>query len=367
MKYDAVIIGGGPAGLCTAVNLLSHGVSCCIIDKAVFPREKICAGVLTIKTREKINSIFRGFPWEDLKCSTISKLKIQFRNTSIGTYNLKYPYVIVNRAQFDYELMKYFLRMNGKLMENERSYKINISDNNIILSDGTIIQYDFLVGADGINSRIRKFIDPLYKPKALCIQAFTEPDSCPEYVSADFGYIHSGYCWNIPRGNKLGIGVAGSIKELNNIKKTFTTQAAIYEIGKKDIRSWPLSCGNYVRKPINKNIILVGDAAGLVDPVTGEGIYYAIESGILAADSIVSFYNKGYMNYHSTVKLIHKRINQQKRFRFLLYSGFFRKSTLFIVKKKTHWAEFIFDEVISAYNNTYSEALIKLIESLVRK
>ena len=367
MKYDVVIIGGGPAGICTSVNLLSQGVSCCIIDKAVFPREKICAGVLTIKTREKINSIFRGFPWEELKCSTISKLKIQFKNTSIGTYNLNYPYVIVDRTQFDYELMKYFLRMNGKLMENERSYKINISDNNIILSDGTIIQYDFLVGADGINSRIRKFIDPLYKPKALCIQAFTEPDSCPEYVSADFGYIHSGYCWNIPRGNKLGIGAAGSIKELNNIKKTFTTQAAIYEIKKKDIRSWSLSCGDYVRKPINKNVLLVGDAAGLVDPITGEGIYYAIESGMIAAESIVSFYKNGLMNYKSAIKRIHKRIDHQKRFRFLLYSSFFQKSTFFIIKKNPHWAEFIFDEVISAYYKTYSEAIIKLIGSSVIK
>lgn len=367
MKYDAVIIGGGPAGICTAVNLLSHGVSCCIIDKAVFPREKICAGVLTIKTREKINSIFRGFPWEELKCSTISKLKIQFKSTSIGTYNLKYPYVIVDRAQFDYELMKYFLRMNGKLIENERLYKINISDNNIILSDGTIIQYDFLVGADGINSRIRKFIDPLYKPKALCIQAFTKPDINPDYVSADFGCINCGYYWNIPCGDKLGIGVAGSINDLSNIKKTFNSRAAMHEIEKKDIRSWPLSCGDYVRKPTNKNVILVGDAAGLVDPITGEGIYYAIESGIVAADSIVSFCKNESANYQFAIKSIHKRIDHQKRFKFLLYSSLFRKLTLFTIKKDPHWAEFIFDEVISAYNKTYSEAIIKLIGSMVIK
>ena len=73
--YDVVIIGAGPAGMGCAVELMKNGVSPCVIDKAVFPRKKTCAGLVTGKTYKLIEGIFDGMDTDGLFCftSTVSK------------------------------------------------------------------------------------------------------------------------------------------------------------------------------------------------------------------------------------------------------------------------------------------------------
>lgn len=365
MKYDVVIIGGGPAGVSLGMSLLSNGYQCCIIDKAKFPREKLCAGVLTVKTQKLLNNIFPDLAWENIPYSIISTLNIYRKEKLVGKFNLKYAYKTVGRLQFDYELIKCFAAKGGDLFENAGKYNIDYENKRIIFSNQEFVEYSFLVGADGINSMVRKYVDPEYKPRALCFASFTSEKLCRNEINAHFGRIFGGYGWKIPCANVCNIGIAGTVlgKRNNHLNRYNSFCNDVYNIKNNKIQGHFLSDGAYVKKPAKDNVLLIGDAAGLVDAMSGEGIYFALYSGILAGEAIDEYYKNGSkMEYNKKIQSIHKLINQQKLFRMLLYIPVIQDITLFVVKRNSEWSKYFFDEIISTYNHTYMEAMEKLIK-----
>lgn len=366
MKFDIVIIGGGPAGVSLGMSLLLIGRKCCIIDRAKFPREKLCAGVLTIKTQKIIKSIFPDLIWENVSCSDIKTLNIYKNMNLIGQYSLNYSYKVVDRLKFDYELIKCYLAKGGILFENEGNYSIDYSNNKIILSDNETIEYSFIIGADGINSNVRKYVDPKYKPHAFCLASLASDTNtvCQNEISAHFGVLSKGYGWSIPCNNTCSIGMAGAVSKKHSINlshyNAFCDQA--YNIRLQKPKGQFLSDGTYVKKPFKNNVVLIGDAAGLADAISGEGIYFAIYSGILAGKSIEEYYETGNkVNYNKKIKEVHKIINQQKLFRCFLYTPIIQDITFHFVKKNPAWAKYIFDEVISSYKDNYIDATLKLL------
>lgn len=353
MKYDVAIIGGGPAGVSLALHLLSKGHTCCIIDKEIFPREKLCAGVLTFKTQNILDEIAPELAWENIPNRVTDLLEIYNKNKLVGKYNLSYCYKIVDRKYFDYEFIKCFLSKGGKLFESVHNYKIDYNNNKINISDNILIEYTFLVGADGINSKVRNYVSPKYKPQALCMATYVQNVSHNNTVKVYFGEINGGYRWLIPCTDIESIGAAGNVKKCNKYFKEMCQKTTI------NFRGHLLSDGKYVKKPINKNVLLVGDAAGLVDSISGEGIYFALLSGKIAANSIDEFFKNPFkeINYLPKIHTIHNLMKHQLKFKKLLYSRFIRDITMFIVKKNPKWAVFIFDEIISSYNQKYWSAI----------
>lgn len=365
MKYDVVIIGGGPAGVSLGMHLLSNGYQCCIIDKAKFPRKKLCAGVLTIKTQKMLDYIFPNLAWKDIPNSIISTLNIHKKGYCVGKFNLKYAYKTVDRFQFDHELVKCFLAKGGVLFENEGKYNIDYLYKRVTFLNEEFVDYEFIVGADGINSQVRKYIDSKYKPKAFCLASFSSNDFIQNEINAHFGVISKGYGWTIPCAGTCNIGIAGVVskKHNNHLNRYNSFCNNIYNITFQKPQGHFLSKGVYVKKPAKNNVILIGDAAGLVDAISGEGIYFALYSGMLAGEAIDEYYKTGNkIEYNKKVKVIHKLINQQRFFRALLYIPVIQDITFFIVKKNPEWSKYIFDEVISSYDHTYIDAVKKLLK-----
>lgn len=204
---DVVIIGGGPAGVTAGVVLQKNGYQTCIVDWDIFPREKLCAGVVTKKAVKLLHHIYKGLDLNDLDTNYINKVNIFYKNTPIGSYTLENGYCVVNRVIFDNALVEYYKNLGGRLLDGEKSYQIYYDKNILKLSDGTEIEYRFLVGADGINSRVRKHVQRGWKSTILCFEKFIPSEHKEKAINIYFGKMVGGYCWRIPGKNRIGIGL----------------------------------------------------------------------------------------------------------------------------------------------------------------
>jgi len=247
-KYDVIIIGAGPAGIVAGIELIKNGFSVCILEKCVLPRRKLCGGLITTKTVHllKKNSI----DFEIVK--SINKIQIN----KIKSVKVNKPLFFIDRFEFDNELLKQF---KGKVIDNFKILNIDFSKNLIHSRDGDHFRYTYLIGADGALSTL------IGKNLTLCTEE-TKQSYDSNIIRLNISKVECGYHWNFP--TCIGEGY------LNNTKAKYSQGA------------W-IPYGKPVSNPTNnKNVLLVGDAAGLVNPITGEGIYYAILSGLLVAKAV---------------------------------------------------------------------------------
>ena len=204
---DVVIIGGGPAGITAGVMLQKKGFRTCIIDWQIFPREKLCAGVVTTKTMKLIEYIYKGLNIEDLEMNYINKIEMFYKDTIIGKYTVKNRYGVVNRKKFDNVLLKYYRDSGGRLLDGQKQYQIYYDKNMVTLDSGEEIKYDFLIGADGINSRVRTYVQRKWKSSILCFEKFIPNDLKENTIKIYFGLMLGGYGWRIPGKDRIGFGL----------------------------------------------------------------------------------------------------------------------------------------------------------------
>lgn len=360
---DVVIIGGGPAGISAGVVLQRKGYKTCIIDTQVFPREKLCAGVLTVKSIRLIKHIYKGFKLENLRIKHIHKIAYFYNHKLIGKYTIDNAYSVINRTEFDNSLLQYYKNIGGLVFEGQRNYKIDYDKNMVKLSDGREIQYQFLIGADGINSKVRTYIKPTWKASVLCFEKFIPNDANEDMIEIDFGGILGGYSWRIPGRDRIGIGlgefyIRGMKRKPEKYRKYFASQG-VNELD--DIKGAFVSYGNFIRKPIKNNVLLVGDAAGLVDAITGEGIFFAIESGRQAALSIVDCLEKGsaLSSYIKRIRRIHKKMREQNFYNKLLFVPMLQLINLRYIRKNPKFVQGVLENAISTYRTGYTKELWK--------
>ena len=154
-KYETVIIGAGPAGMGCAISLLKSGANLCVIDKAVFPRNKTCAGLVTAKTERLIKQLY-GEDCEELFCNTASSIKLYRKDEELVEAPLKRPVHLVDRVDFDNALVEKYKSTGGVIMEGERGISVDYDNSRVTLSDGRDIEYKNIVFADGALSMSHK-------------------------------------------------------------------------------------------------------------------------------------------------------------------------------------------------------------------
>lgn len=358
---DVVIIGGGPAGVSAGTILQRKGYKTCIIDTQFFPREKLCAGVLTVKSLKLIQHIYKNLNFSDMNMKDIHKIEFLYNRKVIGRYTVNNAYRVINRTEFDNKLLNYYKSVGGIVFEGQRDYEIVYDKSVIVLSDGKEIAYRVLIGADGINSKIRTYVGRPWKISVLCFEKFIPNYSNEDTIKIDFAGILGGYSWRIPNKDRIGVGlgefyIRGMKKKPSRYKKYFESQG-IRDIN--NIKGAFVSFGNFVRKPVKNNVLLVGDAAGLVDAMTGEGIYFAIESGRQASLAIIDYLkmNAPLINYISRIKKIHKKMREQSVYNKLLYVPIFQWISLRHIRKNPKFVQSILDNVISTYHAGYMKEI----------
>ncbi len=358
---DVVIIGGGPSGVSAGTVLQRKGYKTCIIDKQIFPREKLCAGVLTAKSIKLIHHVYKDLNFGDMDMKDIYKIELLYNSKVIGKYTVDNAYRVINRTEFDNELLKYYKSVGGTIYDGQKNYKIIYDKSAVVLSDGTEISYRVLIGADGINSKIRSYVGRSWKASVLCFEKFIPNLSDEDTIKIDFAGILGGYSWRIPGKDRIGVGlgefyIRGMKKKPARYRRYFDSQG-IRNIN--NIKGAFVSFGNYVRKPVKNNVLLVGDAAGLVDAMTGEGIYFAIESGRQASLAIIDYLrgNVSLTTYINRIEKIHKRMREQSMYNKFLYVPIFQQISLAYIRKNPQFVQRILDHAVSTYQTGYMKEM----------
>jgi menaquinone-9 beta-reductase len=386
LQSDVLIVGAGPSGSYLAMSLLKSGVSVTIIDKAVFPREKLCGGLVTHKTMEVLKEAFES-AGDYLEGETFSDMvRIFHKGNEISGIRSEKAFRLVNRSAFDAHLLSDVKKCGAVVYEGESVESID-PENGILRTKSRTFRYRTLVGADGANSVVRKLIDKGYRPNGFCLEVDI-PNAMQDSIDIHFGFSSNSYGWVLPKNNSTTIGVGGS--KCKHIRKDFeklmddagflksediaytldsSGKKVISSVAGQKVRGAFIPFGDIVPVPAKSfggtDVLLVGDAAGLVDPITGEGLYFAFMSSRHAAEAIVSCDGDSVAEaYLDSVGRLQQIVTQGNAFADKFYSPIMQSVAFRLFKGKNRVFEDFCDSFISEYKMTYEEAGDRLKKKL---
>ncbi|TXT53741.1 MAG: hypothetical protein BAJATHORv1_120036 [Candidatus Thorarchaeota archaeon] len=305
--HDLIVVGGGPAGAVCARTAAEAGLDVLLLEKEKHPRFKLCGGALSKRVEDLL----------DIDISPVIERRVKSVKISAG-YDQSTTWtrddttgILVRRSDFDQLLVKHARDAGAEVIEQCKVLRVEQTRKGIrALAIGDSFKGRLVVGADGVNStvarslKIRERWD--LKSVALCIggDAILNRESMNKIMKDSegnlnpalelyFGLVKWGYAWCFPHSDRLNIGIGCrmdqsiSLKEewekfLSHFKKMRGVDFVI-----QNQSSFRVPFGGEKRRLTARRAVLIGDAAGLVSPVTGEGIYYALKSGMLAGNLAV--------------------------------------------------------------------------------
>ncbi len=295
-EHDVIIIGAGPAGAIAAKRCAEEGLRTLLLERKKIPRFKLCAGGISAGALAELDFRIE----EDLIERECYGARVCYKDHQIEVKKRSRMAVLVSRDRFDAYLVSKAVEAGAVLHDDERATTIHQRDG-CILVETSEKEYraEVVIGADGVNSTTAKYVREPLKPDevGLCIAADIpkENEEVDSYIKGavefHFGIAKMGYGWVFPKERHLSVGIGGVSTAMKDPKKRF-----IEFLQKRGFdtdvttHTYPLPRGGYDREVCSDRIILVGDAAGFVDPFMGEGIKYAFISGKLAAKRVLKSY-----------------------------------------------------------------------------
>ena len=299
MKKDVAVVGAGPAGAWTAFHLARGGARVVLFDPS-HPREKPCGGGITGRALTLVAEAQVVLP------ALVSVRSARFIDSSTGTdcaVSLNRPgrtLAIASRQDFDSQLVAAACRAGATLVADRvRSVVRDGHAWRIETANGGRHTMEFVVGADGANSFVRRQVAAPFRPDQLSIATgFFALGRTAEEILIEFTSDPPGYIWSFPRRDHLAVGIcaqvgAGATSSMLRAQVgRWMTSRGLTENTRLEPYSWPipsLSVGDLNTTPVaGRGYLFTGDAAGLVDPITREGIFFALQSASFAANAILS-------------------------------------------------------------------------------
>lgn len=319
IKYNVIIVGAGPAGSYLAYKLKNKGLDVLLLEKQLFPRYKACAGGLSKKAYDILFTENKNI--KTIVEKTVKKELYVRNNKFIFTDPGKELIYMTYRSKLDNFLVKMAVDDKTVFFKNNISIKkINRKDNTISFLEKNKenkVGYDVLVGAWGANVRFNKLVD-LYPFERFNLSSSWEGPMGPKYKKYfDEYYLcqimkkYPGFvAYIFPKSELITAGLFTSKNPFPTVwKNMWNDFIDFWELDKTIKPHYAVIPVRDFKKPVARdNVLLVGDAAGLVDPFTGEGLYYAFTSGTIAAKNVTNFFKNN--NYNLADKY-NKNIDSQ--------------------------------------------------------
>lgn len=285
MTFDVIVTGAGPAGCAAAYDLALSGRRVLVLERRRFPRVKPCAGGITVKAMKRlryaIDPVVRQV-CTDVRLGRGFDASAQFRSTRpICSMTL--------RAEFDAFCLEQ-TTARGVHLQNAPVTRINENRDRVkVETPAGEFSARYLIGADGVNSVVRRCLQGREERSlGFAIEAQVYCEQLPA-MTFDFGVTKDGYGWLFPKGDHVNVGLYTSTtralpgrQELENY-----TRAKLGSVRIEHIVGCYIGVGNGASPPGTARVILAGDAAGVVEPLLGEGIHNALASGQAAAAAVV--------------------------------------------------------------------------------
>ncbi len=309
-RCDLVVIGAGPAGTAAAIEAADAGLDVVVVDKARFPRDKCCGDGLTTSALRHLDEL--GFDpstvpsWQSLDHVHLRSPAGRDVALPLPTTDGRYFGAVCRRAELDRALVELARRRGATVLEGHPLEAITAHPDGVTVDvAATRLEAPYVVAADGMWSPTRKllgagptsyrgdwhafrqYFDRVDGPAADRLLVWFEPDLLP------------GYAWSFPLGDgavNVGFGIqrggAHRIQDMNHLWPQLLERRHVATALGPDARpeaphrAWPIPARLGKLPLTDGRVLFVGDAAGAADPMTGEGIGQALETGRLAVGAI---------------------------------------------------------------------------------
>lgn len=323
-SHDLIVIGAGPAGSAAAMTAIKSGLRVAIVDKHKFPRDKLCGGGITGRAIGHYRRIF-GSSFPDVPLERRDEVEFFAFGSDLGA-SAAPPLHLGMRYELDHALLRQaiaagvddFTGQSG-ILEPE-STTVQIGDH--------FLSAPIIIAADGVNSPTAKMLfgSAFDRDQIGFALEVEKPGPDPSRaMRIDFGAANWGYGWQFPKKNSVTIGVGGVMARNADMKKSLRSYLSVLNVPDSlPVKGQFLPFGQFRKIPGRGRVLLAGDAAGLVDPITGEGIAHALHSGSLAAQAVIDALEQGrpesalYL-YQRSLRPIHSGLKHANRLRHILF------------------------------------------------
>ncbi len=297
MHGDVIVVGAGPAGASAAYWLGEAGEQVLVLEKEELPRYKPCGGGVP-------QAVFSRFPFSfsGVVERWVRHVRFRFRDGREVAMDIPDRAVAtVMRDRFDLHILDH---TKAEVRDRSEVTKLQQDESGVTVTtaDGELFHAQYLIGADGANSRVARLVGLRQGKRmgsAIEAEVPVGDSLLAEYADTAlfvFGTPPTGYLWVFPKANHLSVGVGAFRKRVPNMADILERETGRLGIRTDRVRQRGHPLPTHVEhEPIRHGrVLLAGDAAGLMDPLLGEGIRHAVDSGRLAAESVLTRDLAGY-------------------------------------------------------------------------
>lgn len=394
--FDVVIVGGGPSGANTAISYkkLNPNLKIAVFDKASFPRDKSCGdaigpGVINALKRFGNEDILENEP-QVVSTTLFGPDNVGIQNYIPQVKNKDDSVVyVIPRLELDNRILDKAKKSGVIVFENFSFFNFDVDQDRVLATFKSgeklyQVKAKLLIGADGANSRVRnnlKIKSNNDKHKAIAIRAYIDsPNYLDVFKERTLMFeinvsAEKGYAWAFPSRDKMlniGIGVPLNIFKKDSLNLEALLQNFVNQLNSKGVvtknirlkKSYLLPFASFRPKiPHPNRVALVGDASSMINPMSGEGIFYGMEAGYLLAKNTFNLINsekinQGIKNYY---KEFNKRFNKHylscTLARLVLQVPFMTKRLLKVASNDQNTIDFVVELLFDEAHLTLSEVL----------